>query len=50
MLRTFINGPEKDWGDMPDGPAFAVLIAGALFFLGVCLAAFLSIVTLSIGG
>jgi hypothetical protein len=34
---------------MPDGPALAVLIAGALFFLAVLAIAFLTLITISLG-
>jgi hypothetical protein len=33
---------------MPDGPALAVLIAGALFFLAVLAVAFLTLLTISL--
>jgi hypothetical protein len=49
MLRTFISS-HNEWGDdMPDGPALAVLIAGALFFLAVLAVAFLALFTVSLG-
>jgi hypothetical protein len=49
MLRIFTK-LDDGWGDdMPGGPALAVLIAGALFFLAVLAFAFLALFTVSLG-
>jgi hypothetical protein len=49
MPRIFTK-LDDGWGDdMPDGPALAVLIAGALFFLAVLAVAFLALFTISLG-
>jgi hypothetical protein len=48
MPRIFTK-LDDEWGDdMPDGPALAVLIAGALFFLAVLAVAFLALFTISL--